>query len=152
METAVEKGEEPVTVFSKKQTAGGPKADKVKRKPSAFNIFMQKVCQASATSKNVVCRHYPRDALQPAHEPGCLQVRHFLFIAEMRANEGVWNIGSKQLGKQQSVSSSHPFDMWPDRQLMTLLTCPETSVVNPVGFFDERSSSSSLHCLLHPLC
>ena len=46
MENAIEKGEEPVTVFSKKQT-GGPKAEKVKRKPSAFNIFMQKVKPAT---------------------------------------------------------------------------------------------------------
>lgn len=44
METAIEKGEDPVSVFSKKRVPTTvSKADRVKRKPSAFNIFMQKV-------------------------------------------------------------------------------------------------------------
>ena len=44
VEAAIEKGEEPVSVFSKKRVPGtAAKTDKVKRKPSAFNIFMQKV-------------------------------------------------------------------------------------------------------------
>lgn len=44
VEAAIEKGEDPVSIFSKKKApATVTKTDKVKRKPSAFNIFMQKV-------------------------------------------------------------------------------------------------------------